>query len=91
MPSAICFNLDQSKSLSSGNGLTLYNIMTSLNTSEGKKLLKTFWEKEKLVVTLKVLYPMKDINDLMFCVAFNLSSANIYNLGEVKTLSGKGL
>ena len=38
MSSGICFNLDQSKILSSGIGLR-------------RKLLKTFWEKEQMLVT----------------------------------------
>ena len=47
--SAICFNLDQSKILS-GNGLTLSQTSPGFYVS-AVRLLKTLWEKEKLLVT----------------------------------------
>ena len=60
MLSAICLNLDQSKILSSGNGLrnwkqtitlslTLLQIFHALTTLK-KKPLKTLWEKEKYTI-----------------------------------------
>ena len=52
MSSAICFNLDLSKILLSGNGLI--NPFPHNNTfwrPWETSLLKTLWEKEKLLVT----------------------------------------
>ena len=76
--------------------LTLYHTMTTFDTLKEKALLKTLWEKKKMLVTSifffshNVFYPMNIT--LMFSVTFNLSSANAFNLGEPKILSsGKGL
>ena len=44
MLSAICFNLDQSKILSSGNGLTLYHTITGFN-DPGKEPFENNVEK----------------------------------------------
>ena len=51
MASAICFNLDQSKILWSGNGLMLYYTILTLNNPLESRLLKTLWEKENMLET----------------------------------------
>ena len=56
MSSAICFNLDQSKILSSGNGLRIENIFWKRSNSifscvKNVFLLETVWEVEKMLVT----------------------------------------
>ena len=43
--SAICFNLDQSKILSSGNGLTLYQMFTSIQIQSICKFKKGMCSK----------------------------------------------
>ena len=45
MSSAICFNLDQSKILSSGNRLKLFITMTSFDALEENAFKKIVWEK----------------------------------------------
>ena len=82
-----------------GKELTLYhtNSMTTFHALEEKSLLKTFWEKKKMLVTSifffshNVFYPMKDKFIILSNINFNLSSANAFNLGKPKILSGKGL
>ena len=49
MLSVICFNLDQSKILSSSKELTT---QSGLYMTLRKALLKTFWEKEKMLVVM---------------------------------------
>ena len=49
MSSAICFNLYESKILSSGNGVKLFQIMQAYNNPWGKKL-KALWGKKKMLV-----------------------------------------
>ena len=39
------FNLDQSKILLSGNGLTNYHVMMSIDAPEETSILKTLWGK----------------------------------------------
>ena len=54
MSSANCFKLDQSKILSSGNGLKEFRLLETLSSGNGLKefrLLKTLREKEKMLVT----------------------------------------
>ena len=70
--------------------LTLYHKIMTFNDLY-KKLLKTLWENEKMLVTTissfshNVFYPSQiKIN---FSVAFNLSSANAFNLDQSKILS----
>ena len=46
MLSAVCFNLDQSKILSSGNGLTLYQTSRLLTTLRRKALENTVGKGE---------------------------------------------
>ena len=61
-----------------------------------KNLLKTLWEKEKLLVTSNfsfshsVFYPLRELS--VISSNLKLSSANSFNLEESKMLSfGKGL
>ena len=96
MSSAICFNLDQSKILSSGNGLTLSQ------TSAGfyvyiTSLLKTLWEKEKLLVmsnfsfSYSVLYQFEELSaifikfEIVICKLFQFVQSR--NLSFVKELT----
>ena len=51
MSSAICFNLDLSKILSSGNGLTLYHSTPNVKPIERALYMKTSWENKKILVT----------------------------------------
>ena len=62
MSSAICFNLNQSKILSSGNGLnvvrgfnnttlTLYQTNPGFDDTEKRALLKTLYEKEEIMIS----------------------------------------
>ena len=45
MSSAICFNLDQSEILSSGNGLNLYQTIPDLNSPERAVFFKLLLKK----------------------------------------------
>ena len=47
MSSAICCNLDQSKILSSGNGLSLYWTMTTSGVPKEKSFIETAWKKNQ--------------------------------------------
>ena len=51
MSSAICFNLDQSKILSSGNMLTLYPIIQTFNDSEKEAFRKHCGKRRKCCLT----------------------------------------
>ena len=96
--SAICFNLDQSKILSSGNLLKSFNsfpnkpwFLRGCSTS----LLKTLWEKEKLIATSNFsfshsfFYPFRELSFLFF--KFKIV-CKLFQFGRVKNLSfGKGL
>ena len=100
---ALCFNLDQSKILSSGNGLMRQTKWLSqsevalLSKSEIERmkltlsktsLLKTLWEKEKLLVTSNFSF----INSVFTRLRsfqqsssnLKLSSANSFSLEESK-------
>ena len=70
MLSAICFNLDQSKILLSGNGLNLYPTIPSFHNLKGKELLETVGGKGAFShTTLHVfrgkLYPLSKIKSLI--------------------------
>ena len=61
-----------------------------------RSLLKTLWEKEKLLVQaispFHTLYSTLSKTEIIIFVTFNLSSANAFNLDQSKILSiGKGL
>ena len=60
MSSAICFNLDQAKILLSGNGLTLYHTMTTLDAPEENSLLKKADIASIFSFSHNISYPMKD-------------------------------
>ena len=86
MSSVFCFNLDQSKIVSSGNELMLYNMIwikyqpilacticfyvSCFYVSAEKNLMKTLWEKEKLLVTSN----------------FSFSLSVVYYIGELPAI-----
>ena len=71
------------------NCLSLYHTVLTFNDLETRNLLKTLWEKEKMLVT-SVLYCSQ--NKFHFSVTFILLSANAFNLDQYKILSfGKEL
>ena len=92
MLSTICFNLDQYKILLSGNGLTLPKqalVFTCL-------LLKTLWEKEKLLVTSNFSFFHSVFNlfgelSAIF-IKLGIVLCKLLHFGIVENLSfGKGL
>ena len=68
--SAICFNMDQSKILLSGNGLTLSQTSPGFYVSAVEVFLKTLWEQEKFPMMNKfsfshsVFYPFGEFSDI---------------------------
>ena len=96
LSSANCFNLDQSKILSSGNGLMLDDYPNPFPNKPwmlrvySTSLLKTLWEKEKMLVTSifsfphSVFYSMK--KKIIILATFNLSSVNAFNSVMFKIL-----
>ena len=93
MLSAICFNLDQSKILSSGNWLTLYHTIPTFNDPEEKKKpSKKIVEKGENAGNKHFLlfpqcfqpYPSKNKNHHFSY--FILSSANAFNLEQSRML-----
>ena len=94
MSSAICLNVDQSKILLSGNGLTLSQTRTgfacllykSFENTVGKgeiarkeRLLKTLWEKEKCWSTFKQI-----ADDILKCIQIGKYVPNrVETLGHI--------
>ena len=86
MSSAICLNLDQSKILSSGNGLNLSQTSPSFVCLTS--LLNTLWEKEKLLVKSNfsfshgVFYPFRELSAI-----FNqIQNCRLQTLSVLKSL-----
>ena len=76
--------------------LTLYHTIRALDNLQQRSLLKTLWEKEKMLVTSifsfshHVFNPIKDKNHHF--KYFNVVVCNAFNLVRSKNLSfGKGL
>ena len=78
MSSGICFNLDRSKILLSGDGL--YRPCFFLHVCN-VSLLKTLLEKEKLLFTIS---PTHLENFLPFLSNMKLSSENTFSLEEAR-------
>ena len=77
MSSAICFNLDQSKILSSGNGLSLSSIYTHFNTFKEKSFKKNYKQISPFFHNaFNAICILKYFN-----ATFQLSSAASLNLG----------
>ena len=108
MSAAICFNLDQSKILSSGNGLShLFTEHDSIMFNSfpnkpwfsrvcSKSVLKTLFEKEKLLVTSNfsfsnsVFYPFGKLFAIF--IKFEIVVCKLFQYGSASNLSfGKGL
>ena len=89
--SANSFRLEESKNLLFGKRLTLHHTITTFNDPDREALLKTLWEKEKMLVTSissfshNVLQPSKKQTS-NFQSHFVLSSAHAFNLDQSKIL-----
>ena len=75
-----------------------FTTKSQLSMTLTKKALKTLWEKEKMLVTSifsfshNVLYSILCKTNFNFLITFILSSANVFNLDQLKNLSlGKEL
>ena len=93
MSSAVCFNLDQSKILSSVNPFPNKPWFLRVCSTS---LLKTLWEKEKLLVTSNfsfshsVFYPFGELSAIF--IKFKIVFCKLFQFGRVENLSfGKGL
>ena len=88
LSSANAFHFGWSKILLFGKELTLSEISPPLYMPSSIRLLKTLWEKEKLLITRNfsfshsVFYPFGDFSATF--IEFKLSSANSINLEESK-------
>ena len=93
MSSAICSNLGQSKILVSGNGLNLYHTNLTFNDPVERSLLKTLWEKEKMLVTgifsfsHNVFLPFPKQISFFQSHLFCRLQINAFNLDQSKMLS----
>ena len=67
--------------------LTLYQTITTFNNFWGKHLLKSLWEKEKMLVPFSTMFSTLFKMKLMFWVTFYLSSASTLNLNWAEILS----
>ena len=68
-----------------GEKLTLYHIIKTFNAPDEKSLLKTLWEKEKMLVTsifsfFHIFNPMKD----EFCVSSNIVICQCFTYQQFK-------
>ena len=71
------------------NASTLYHTIPSFNNLEKNRLMKTLWDKEKMLVTSifsfpHISYPSQNI--FIFSVTFILLSANASNLDQSNIL-----
>ena len=89
MSSALCFDLDQSKILSFGTGLTLSQTNPGFYVSAVqalKKKKKTLWEKEKLLVTSNfsfshnVFYTVGEL--LAIYIKFEIVVCKLFHFGR---------
>ena len=88
--SAICFSLDQSKILTSGNGLSLYLTILTFNDQKEEGFGKHCGNQHFLL--LPTLFSALSRREVIILAMFNLSSANAFNLVISKVLLfGKGL
>ena len=96
MLSAICFDLDQSKILLSGNSLTLYHTRPTFNTLAKEGFGKHCGKKRKCwepaFSSFPAMFSILSQREIVTLTTFNLSSANAFTLVMSKNLSfGKGL
>ena len=90
--SVICFNLDQSKILSSGNELTLFQTSPGFYNVDICKtsLLKILWEKEKLLLTSSiffshsVFYLLGELSAIF--IKFEIVVCGLFQFGSLKQL-----
>ena len=92
MSSAICFNLDQSKILSSGNGLkdlrlTFYHTIPTFNNLEKEAFGKHCGKRQKCCISpFPTMFSTLPFTNFNSSHTLSLSSANALNLDKYKIL-----
>ena len=90
MSFAICFNLDQSKILSFGNGLMLYPTIPTFNVPKNKALENTVGKGENAfpasIFSFSTVFSTQSRREINILATLNLSSSNAFILFMSKFL-----